>query len=209
LKLALGKPKGELGLDHYEVRHWQAWYRHITLVLVVYAFLAVLRQQLAQADPSQAPLSLPELRRRLHTLACEDKERQHRLCWLRWRRQHQATAKRCHQQRRQAQQPTVSASVETVAPRMPGLGPFTDAAWLQIALLLPRPARLGRPIVTHRTLPEAILWAIRVGSAWHTIPNAFAPWQTVYTRYKQWLKSGLWAQIIRILGPATPHPHLA
>jgi len=29
-----------MGLDHYEVRTWTAWYRHITLVMLAYAFLA-------------------------------------------------------------------------------------------------------------------------------------------------------------------------
>ena len=35
--------KSECGLDHYEVRHWQAWYRHITLSMVALAVLTVLR----------------------------------------------------------------------------------------------------------------------------------------------------------------------
>ena len=34
--------KGEVGLDHYEVRQWVAWYRHITLALLAHAFLAVI-----------------------------------------------------------------------------------------------------------------------------------------------------------------------
>jgi SRSO17 transposase len=33
--------KGQVGLDHYEVRSWQGWYRHITLALVALAALAV------------------------------------------------------------------------------------------------------------------------------------------------------------------------
>ncbi len=35
--------KGECGLDHYEVRHWQGWYRHITLSMAALAVLTVLR----------------------------------------------------------------------------------------------------------------------------------------------------------------------
>jgi len=35
--------KGECGLDHYEVRHWQGWYRHITLSMLAHAVLSVLR----------------------------------------------------------------------------------------------------------------------------------------------------------------------
>lgn len=37
--------KDELGLDHYEVRSWQAWYRHITLVLLAHAVLSVICAQ--------------------------------------------------------------------------------------------------------------------------------------------------------------------
>lgn len=34
--------KGQVGLDEYEVRNWQGWYRHITLCMFAMAFLAVL-----------------------------------------------------------------------------------------------------------------------------------------------------------------------
>lgn len=37
--------KSQLGLDHYEVRTWHGWYRHITLVMAAYAFLLTLRRQ--------------------------------------------------------------------------------------------------------------------------------------------------------------------
>jgi hypothetical protein len=33
--------KNETGLDHYQVRRYQAWYRHITLSMLAAAFLAV------------------------------------------------------------------------------------------------------------------------------------------------------------------------
>jgi SRSO17 transposase len=37
--------KDQVGLDHYEVRKWPGWYRHITLALLAHAFLAVTRAQ--------------------------------------------------------------------------------------------------------------------------------------------------------------------
>jgi hypothetical protein len=42
--------KGEVGLDHYEVRKWPGWYRHITLALLAHAFLAVTRAQAAGSE---------------------------------------------------------------------------------------------------------------------------------------------------------------
>jgi SRSO17 transposase len=35
--------KGVVGLDHYEVRRWVGWYRHVTLALLAHAYLAVTR----------------------------------------------------------------------------------------------------------------------------------------------------------------------
>jgi SRSO17 transposase len=37
--------KGEVGLDHYEVRSWAGWYRHITLAMLAHAYLTVMRAQ--------------------------------------------------------------------------------------------------------------------------------------------------------------------
>ena len=44
------RPKQEVGLDEYEVRRWTGWYRHITLALLVHAFLAVIRSYATGAD---------------------------------------------------------------------------------------------------------------------------------------------------------------
>lgn len=45
---ALEAAKGEVGLDEYEVRHWQSWYRHVTLALLAHAVLAVTRARARQ-----------------------------------------------------------------------------------------------------------------------------------------------------------------
>ena len=39
--------KGETGFDHYEVRTWPSWYRHITLTMLAHAWLADCRQRAA------------------------------------------------------------------------------------------------------------------------------------------------------------------
>jgi SRSO17 transposase len=43
---SIGAAKGEVGLDHYEVRHYHGWYRHITLAMLALAYLAVVRSRL-------------------------------------------------------------------------------------------------------------------------------------------------------------------
>ena len=47
---AFKKAKQEVGLDEYEVRRWTGWYRHITLAVLVHAFLAVIRSCATRAD---------------------------------------------------------------------------------------------------------------------------------------------------------------
>ncbi len=42
--------KGEVGLDQYEVRKWDAWYRFITLALLAHAYLTVLRRRALLTD---------------------------------------------------------------------------------------------------------------------------------------------------------------
>jgi SRSO17 transposase len=42
--------KTEVGLDHYEVRRWPGWYRHITLALLAHAFLVVTRTKATTGD---------------------------------------------------------------------------------------------------------------------------------------------------------------
>jgi SRSO17 transposase len=42
--------KGEVGLDHYEVRSWDGWYRHISLAILAYAFLTTCKAAGDAAD---------------------------------------------------------------------------------------------------------------------------------------------------------------
>ena len=55
--------KGEVGLDQYEVRSWEGWYRHITLSLLAHAYLSVTRAHAQAAGQKKKP-SAPRLRRK-------------------------------------------------------------------------------------------------------------------------------------------------
>ena len=37
--------KGQVGLEQYEVRRWDGWYRHITLSMLAHAYLSVIKHQ--------------------------------------------------------------------------------------------------------------------------------------------------------------------
>jgi len=43
--------KNELGLDHNETRSWHGWYRHVSLVMLAFAMMAVIRHRANGAPP--------------------------------------------------------------------------------------------------------------------------------------------------------------
>jgi SRSO17 transposase len=59
IETAFEEAKGLVGLDHYEVRRWEGWHRHITLVLLAYAALVVTRATVAAAATGRGDLPTP------------------------------------------------------------------------------------------------------------------------------------------------------
>jgi len=103
----------DLGLDHYEGRSYFGWYRHITLVLLAYAFLVSLCVQARR--PLSAPAEDPTARSSLPLIALTPSEVRHLMAhllwpaptsaplicqWSRFRRTHQYWAGYYHRRRR-------------------------------------------------------------------------------------------------------------
>jgi SRSO17 transposase len=47
--------KNETGLDHYQVRQYEAWYRHITLSMAAAAFLVITAEPRKKGAPVSSP----------------------------------------------------------------------------------------------------------------------------------------------------------
>jgi SRSO17 transposase len=54
--------KSELGLDHNETRSWHGWHRHVSLVMLAFAMLAVIRHHANQPPPPKTLLKLARTR---------------------------------------------------------------------------------------------------------------------------------------------------
>jgi len=94
----------DLGMDHYEVRSYLGWYRHITLVLLAYAFLLSLCVPVPRPLPSQPLIALTpsEVRHLLSHLIFPAPTSAPLIChWSRFRRTHQYWAGYYHRRRRQ------------------------------------------------------------------------------------------------------------
>lgn len=113
-----------MGLDHYEVRSWIGWHRHITLVMLAHAFLTGICVQSEASrlsgatDPLEAaevpvppapqpavlPLTVPEVRHLLgHLLWPAATSVPLVLAWSWWRRWHRSWASYSHRRRLQMQ----------------------------------------------------------------------------------------------------------
>lgn len=100
----------EMGMEDYEVRCWFAWYRHLTLVMIVMAALAGIcaAARTSTAAPlshegtcSLLPLTIPEVRHLLALLLWPPPRSQTLLLgWSWWRRCHQSRASYFHTKRR-------------------------------------------------------------------------------------------------------------
>lgn len=63
---------------------------------------------------------------------------------------------------------------------------MTDEEWAEIAPLMPRPGRRGRPReVDFREVINAVRYLVRSGCGWRMLPIHFGPWQTVYGWFRE------------------------
>lgn len=152
------------------------------------------------------------MRRLLRLLPASARERRFRLAWSRWRRAHQAGARRGHVARRARGQPPPPPPAPAAAcgrwwdappPPTPAAPPvaLTDAQWARIAPLLPPRdrSRGGRPPRDPRPIVEGLLWLARTGASWRELPAAYGAWITLARYYRSWTATDLWPRILQTL----------
>jgi hypothetical protein len=118
--------KGQVGLDHYQVRGWEPWHRFATLAMLALAYLAVTAATTwpgpdpDPGSPHPRALSMAEIRHLLRPLLTSSPPHPAALlAWPAWRRrsQAQARARRSHYQRRRATTSTGPGPPAAVIPR--------------------------------------------------------------------------------------------
>jgi hypothetical protein len=140
-----------------------------------------------------------EVRRVIQVLREPEEQREPRLWWSHFRRQHQAGARRCHWERRARQAP-FHQSQELAPIRLAGVSTLTDVQWEQIRPLLPKyVSQTKRQLADPRKIVEASIWVIGTGSSCREIPERFGSWSSVAERYYRWCREGIWALILQVL----------
>jgi transposase len=79
---------------------------------------------------------------------------------------------------------------------------LTDEEWRRVEKYFPQrqPGQLGRPRNEDRQMLNGILWIVRTGAPWRDLPEQYGAWSSVYNRFAQWQKSGLFQTILAELG---------
>jgi putative transposase len=77
---------------------------------------------------------------------------------------------------------------------------LTDYMWEKLHPHLPAEwGRKCRPPNAHRIVMEGIIWKLRTGAPWRDIPEEFGSWNTIYSRFYRWSRSGLLEEILEVL----------
>lgn len=148
-------------------------------------------------------MTIPEVRRLLRLLTEPPERHGFLLRWSRWRRAHQAVARRGHITARARAQsvmstPAPAGSVPSPVER-PLPSELTDAVWSRVQPLLPPRAPTGRPPRDTRIVLAGVLWVLRAHASWRALPPEYGPWRTIYGRHRLWVATGLWPRIIDAL----------
>ena len=75
-----------------------------------------------------------------------------------------------------------------------------DDQWERIAPLVPgKVGDPGRSGADNRLFVEAVLWMVRVGAPWRDLPQDFGNWNSVFQRFRRWVRSGVFDQMFEAL----------
>jgi len=80
----------------------------------------------------------------------------------------------------------------------------SDAVWAKVASLLPGKATApGATGKDNRLFLEAVLWRVRTGSPWRDLPSGFGNWNSVFQRFRRWVRAGVFE---RLFGRVSDEP---
>src|SRR3954471_11350227 len=73
---------------------------------------------------------------------------------------------------------------------------LTDAQWAKMEPhCRGKKSDPGRSGADNRRFVEAVLWITRTGSPWRDLPAAFGRWNTVFKRYRDWVKADVFKRL--------------
>jgi putative transposase len=88
---------------------------------------------------------------------------------------------------------------------LPTIKKIPDPVWNEVKDMLPKekpPKTVGRPIVRYRTVLDGILYVLRTGCQWKSLPKEYGSASTCHRRFQEWVRSGvfqkLWVGLLEV-----------
>ena len=75
---------------------------------------------------------------------------------------------------------------------------LTDQQWARLQPLLP-PPKGRRSARGDRDFVDAVLYRARTGVPWRDLPERFGPWKSVFNRFNNWSRRGVWKRLYKEL----------
>ena len=69
---------------------------------------------------------------------------------------------------------------------------LTDEQWAKIEPVLDASRPGPKPKIGDRQFINAVLYRARTGIPWRDLPERYGPWKSVYNRFNNWAKTGIW-----------------
>src|ERR1700744_72110 len=76
---------------------------------------------------------------------------------------------------------------------------LTDEQWQRLLAVIPVQKKGPRSKIGDREFIDAVLYRAKTGVPWRDLPERFGPWKSVYNRFANWSRRGIWKQIYKAL----------
>ena len=76
---------------------------------------------------------------------------------------------------------------------------LTDEQWDKIEPLIDGSRPGPKPKIGDRAFIDAVLYRAKTGIPWRDLPDRFGPWKSVYNRFCNWARTGIWELLFAAL----------
>lgn len=77
---------------------------------------------------------------------------------------------------------------------------LSDKEWAAVRLALEEVrSGTGRPFVDERQTIEGVIWRLRNGARWRSLPAEFGPWWRAAQLHIRWSRKGVWERLFWLL----------
>ena len=93
---------------------------------------------------------------------------------------------------------------------MPRRYALSNKQWIQIKDFLPgRRETVGVTARDNRKFVDAVLWILRSGAPWRSLPEHHGDWKHTHKRFSRWAGTGVWERVFNVLTKDPDNRHIA